>query len=354
VNSSRFVFVSYTHEDRERVRPLVKRLDGKLREIEGSIFWDAKLRLGTPISEEIHKLLSEAACVLVIWTQHSVSSQWVHAECEAARQDGRLVPVLMDRGVEIRPPFNVLSNGDLVNWAGDESPSFMRVWDSVRGLIERGGGAQMYGALADNTWVIENAQNASVQLRDLTSRFRSVSEVLIANTPPVEDLREALKQVMNTYRVVTEAVQRFTIPAVKPGALDPQPYVELAHGNLPQEIEAGRGHCGKILIHYRRAGGIRDAVEARLTNEQLLDLDDTFARLGTADGNAFRQMTGIGNYLRDESRAVVNSMFARQDEVARERVATAWNLLHPLEQELSDAMTHMQRLEASLGSATSG
>jgi hypothetical protein len=148
-------------------------------------------------------------------------------------------------------------------------------------------------------------------------------------------------------------VQRFTIAAVKPGPLDPQPYVELASGNLPQEIEAGRGHCGKILIHYRRVGGIRDAVETRLTEDQLRDLDTTFTTLGTADGDAFQQMTQIGDYLREESRAVVNSMFAQQEQVARERVATTWKLLEPLEQELSDAMRQMQRLEASLGNATS-
>jgi len=57
-------------------------------------------------------------------------------------------------------------------------------------------------------------------------------------------------------------------------------------------------------------GGVRDAIEARLSDEQLCDLDNTFATLGTADGDAFQQMTQIGDYLRDESRAVVNSMFA--------------------------------------------
>lgn len=96
-----------------------------------------------------------------------------------------------------------------------------------------------------------------------------------------------------------------------------------------------------------------NAIETRLSDEQLRDLDNTFATLGTADGGAFKQMTQIGDYLRDESRAVVNSMFARQEEVARERVATTWRLLEPLEKELSDAMKQMQRLEASLGNATS-
>jgi hypothetical protein len=49
----------------------------------------------------------------------------------------------------------------------------------------------------------------------------------------------------------------------------------------------------------------------------------------------------------------MNSLFARQVEAARERVGTAWKLLEPLEQELSDAMKEMQQLEASLGHASS-
>jgi hypothetical protein len=355
MNSTGFVFVSYTHEDRERVRPLVELLDRKLREIDGSIFWDQRLRVGTPISEEIYKLLGEAACVLVVWTKNSVSSQWVQAECLDACKDGRLVPVAMDGRLGIRPPFKALSHFELVNWGGDESPAFVQMWDSVRGLIERGSGAgRLHQSLAENTWVIQNATDASRQLRHLANRFRSINEVLTGNTSPVQDLRYALKQVMDTYRVVTEAVQRFTIAALNPGTLDPQPYVQLAHGNLPQEIQAGRGHCGQILIHYRRVGGVRDAIEARVSEDQLREIDNTFAALGTADGDAFQQMTQIGDYLRDESRAIVNSLFARQEEVARQRIATTWKLLEPLELELSGAMKELQQLEASLGSATSG
>jgi len=354
MGSTRFVFVSYSHADRERVRPLVELLDRKLREIDGSIFWDPRLRVGTPASEEIHKLLSEAACVVVAWTKESVSSEWVHGECDAARKDGRLIPILLDDDAEIRPPFNALSHAELIKWAGDESPAFTRIWESVRGLVERGGGAaRMYGSLTENRWVIQNASDASGRLRNLAGRFRSINEILVANTPPVQDLREALKQVTDTYRVVTKAVQRFMIPALRPGALDPQPYIELAHGDLPQEIRAGRGHCGKILVHYRRVGGVRDAIVERLSDDQLRGVDDTFAQLGTADGDAFEQMTQIGDYLRDESRAIVNSLFARQEQIARERVATTRNLLEPLEQELSDAMKEMQQLEASLGHAAS-
>jgi hypothetical protein len=63
-------------------------------------------------------------------------------------------------------------------------------------------------------------------------------------------------------------------------------------------------------------------------------------------------MTQIGEYLREESRMIVNSLFARQEEVARERITATRSLLEPLEQELSDAMREMQQLQASLGGTT--
>jgi len=352
MRSTRFVFVSYTHEDRERVGPLVALLDRKLREIDGSIFWDPSLRAGSPIGETVYKLLSEAACVIVIWTKASVSSQWIHGECESARKDGRLIPILMEEGAEIRAPFNALKHVELTPWAGDESPVFGQLWTAVRDLVERGGGPA-WKSLSENPWVVQNVSNASVELRRLASQFRSVSEVLVANTPPVQDLHAALEEVMDTYRAVTNALQRFTTPALQPGALLPQPYVELAHGTLPQDIQAGLGHCGKILVHYRRVGGVRDAIEGHLSGDQLREVDDTFAALGTADSDAFQQMAQIGDYLRGESRAVVNSLFARPEEAARARVANAQKLLEPLERELSEAMKEMQQLEASLGHASS-
>lgn len=350
MGASKLVFVSYTSVDRELVRPLVRHLDRKLREIDGAIFWDQDLRVGAPINDAIYKLLSEAVCVLVAWTNASVSSEWVKGECEQARKDGRLVPVVMESNSQIQPPFNTRSYADLIGWTGAETPELARLWESVHNLIERGGGAG-YNALSENPWVVENARSASEQLRQLAGEFRSINEVLVANTPAVEDLRAALDEVMKTYRAVTEAVQSFVLPALQTGTLDPKPYVQLAHGNLQQEIEAGRGHCGQILIHYRRVGGVRDAILGRLPAAQLQEVDDTFTQLGTADGDAFLEMTQIGSFLQNDARVIVNNLFARQEDAARKRIAATRLLLEPLERELSGAMIELQQLEASLGHA---
>lgn len=341
------IFVSYAREDRERVRPLVVLLDRRLRETGASIFWDQDLQPGVAITNEIYKLLSEAACVLVVWTQNSVSSEWVHAECEGARRDGRLVPVRLDREAEIRPPFNIKNTIELADWKGGETPDFQRLFACIHDLAIRGAGAAPY-TLDDNPWVVETATNASVGLHRLTTRFRSIQEVLLADSPAIGDLEAALKEVMNTFKVVSEAVKAFIRPALR-DSLVADPYLDMAYGDLPQVIETGRGHCGRILVHYKRFGGVRDEILGRLDDAQIDELDETFEELGTADGDAFAQMTNIGDYLKNESKAIVNLLLSRRQDDARERIIRAREMLEPLEQKLSDAMVEMQQLQSSLG-----
>ncbi len=70
------IFVSYATEDRERIRPLVEALQA-----EGwSVWWDPKLRGGKPFSQDIERALSEARCVIVVWSNKSIDSYWVAAE----------------------------------------------------------------------------------------------------------------------------------------------------------------------------------------------------------------------------------------------------------------------------------
>lgn len=66
------VFVSYATPDRDRVRPIVEAL-----EKEGwSVWWDRNLEAGSTFDREIESVLDSAKCVLVVWTQHSIESDW--------------------------------------------------------------------------------------------------------------------------------------------------------------------------------------------------------------------------------------------------------------------------------------
>ncbi|MEE4302150.1 MAG: toll/interleukin-1 receptor domain-containing protein [Pseudomonadales bacterium] len=72
------IFLSYASEDRERVRPLVAAL-----EAEGlSVWWDRELRPGPSFDLEIERAIEAARCVVVVWSEHAVASEWVRSEVD--------------------------------------------------------------------------------------------------------------------------------------------------------------------------------------------------------------------------------------------------------------------------------
>lgn len=112
------IFLSYAHEDLERIHALVAALDGRNL----SVFWDRSLLAGDAWRAVIPAKLREARCVVVVWTSASVKSNFVVEEAENARKRGVLVPVLM--GAEGQPfGFGEVHVQDLGSWDGDAEAS---------------------------------------------------------------------------------------------------------------------------------------------------------------------------------------------------------------------------------------
>ena len=59
------VFVSYSSQDRERVRGLV----GEIEAIGWSVWWDRKIDAGAAFDREIETAIDEANCVVVVWSK---------------------------------------------------------------------------------------------------------------------------------------------------------------------------------------------------------------------------------------------------------------------------------------------
>ena len=90
--ASNEVFLSYASADRERVTTLVHAL-----EAEGmQVWWDRDIAYGESFHKVIEQALDAAACVIVVWTSHSVASEWVVNEASDARKRNRLVPVMLE------------------------------------------------------------------------------------------------------------------------------------------------------------------------------------------------------------------------------------------------------------------
>ncbi len=108
------IFISYASADRPRVKPLV---DALMQQKGWSVWWDRTIRAGRTFDRVIEAALNDAGCVIVLWSQTSVESDWVRTEAEEAKRRGLLVPALLD-DVEIPLAFRRIQAANLVGWSG--------------------------------------------------------------------------------------------------------------------------------------------------------------------------------------------------------------------------------------------
>ena len=110
------VFVSYANEDRERVRKLASELEA----CGWSVWWDRKIIAGQAFDQVIEHEIDTAKCIVVLWSNKSISSEWVKNEASVAAERGVLVPAMIDR-VKLPLEFRRKQTSDLVGWDGDPS-----------------------------------------------------------------------------------------------------------------------------------------------------------------------------------------------------------------------------------------
>ena len=108
------IFISYANEDRERAG----RLASVLESCGWSVWWDRKIIAGQAFDEAIERELEAARCVIVLWSQESIGSEWVKNEAAVAAERGVLVPALIDR-VKLPLEFRRKQTVDLIGWDGD-------------------------------------------------------------------------------------------------------------------------------------------------------------------------------------------------------------------------------------------
>jgi TIR domain len=86
------IFISYKREEQATARKLADAL-----EKEGfSVWWDPKLRAGDDFDKVIEAVLNESRCVIVLWSELSVQSDYVRAEASEALEKKKLVPVAIE------------------------------------------------------------------------------------------------------------------------------------------------------------------------------------------------------------------------------------------------------------------
>jgi hypothetical protein len=102
-----------------------------------SVFWDRRIPAGQTWRSYIGKALVISRSVVVVWSEASISSDWVIEEADHGKQRSVLVPVMKR---PVAPPFGFrqIQAADLTGWTrgshSDEFTAFLEDLDGVLGL----------------------------------------------------------------------------------------------------------------------------------------------------------------------------------------------------------------------------
>ncbi len=121
------IFISYASEDRSQAKTLAESLDAQ----GWSVWWDRTLLPGKEFDEVIEHELDASRCVIVLWSEKSVTSRWVRAEAREGLDKNKLIPVFLDE-VKVPLVFRGTQGADLADWSGEpDSPAFQQLVDAV-------------------------------------------------------------------------------------------------------------------------------------------------------------------------------------------------------------------------------
>ena len=123
------VFVSYASEDLDRVKPLIAAFE----EQGWKVWWDKELVVGPSYEDKIEAALEAARCVVVVWSSHSIKSQWVRTEAHEGFEREILVPLLLD---DVKPPlaYRISQTATMFDWP-DQSGQLENVIVGINELV---------------------------------------------------------------------------------------------------------------------------------------------------------------------------------------------------------------------------
>lgn len=109
------VFISYARENSGEAALV----ELALQNAGLSVWRDTDLKPRDTWDSKIEQQLRLAKAVVVIWTPHSVRSEWVRIEAEFARRENKLIPAVLHR-CDIPIAFSLIQAVDLRDWQMDD------------------------------------------------------------------------------------------------------------------------------------------------------------------------------------------------------------------------------------------
>lgn len=127
------VFISYASDDRPRIEPLARALEAAGY----SLWWDRNILAGSDFSREIERELDASRAVVVAWSTAAAASKWVRDEASAAREQGKLIPIVLEASVQPLG-FRQLHALEFGGWNGGREAAEFRALDAaLRRLIDQ-------------------------------------------------------------------------------------------------------------------------------------------------------------------------------------------------------------------------
>jgi hypothetical protein len=127
------IFISYSSQDRTIVKQIADILENK----GWSVWWDRKIPIGKKFDTVIENELHQASCVLVVWTKHSIASEWVKNEAAEAAQKGILIPVIIEE-LELPLAFKRIQSALLIDWHGEpDHPELEILFSSITNILSQ-------------------------------------------------------------------------------------------------------------------------------------------------------------------------------------------------------------------------
>ena len=164
------VFVSYAREDKNTVQTLIE----TLQESGMSVWWDSEIHTGTRFDAMIDDALRDSRSVLVVWSDHSVDSDWVKMEAQFGLAREILLPIRIS-DVELPQPFHRIQTADLSNKSSSEHyrAEFERFRKDLETTIQRG------ALLAKHK--VHGFDRAAIAVLPLVNRSRNEDDEYLAD-----------------------------------------------------------------------------------------------------------------------------------------------------------------------------
>lgn len=128
------IFISYANEDKAFARRLARAFDNE----DWSVWWDKQIPPGMDYAQVIEKAVHEAACIVVLWSQSSITSRWVHTEAAVGADRHVIATVIIDGtpGEQVPFEFRRLQAVDLADWReGEAHAGFDALCNRIRSIL---------------------------------------------------------------------------------------------------------------------------------------------------------------------------------------------------------------------------